>query len=198
MDQHTQGPPAEGETEAQTKGRLFRALWLRRLITGLKFLGFGVLFALAPFAICFVQLHADGFSVVWSEIGPLAIGKGQLYLVCIGLSGAALGELLCCGQPQHVGRVLAGIGCAGFLLSSGWMYGGSLDCRESVQSYEGKILSQRTPSQPHHGLIPRQRRQNLVRRTAMVRRIMEETSNAKRQTIPYTFLSCAYWFACLP
>ena len=100
-----------------------KSLGSRRWGLVIKFIGAGVLASLLPIAVSAGQLWIHNGHVELVTI----IGRGQIYLICAGITGGGLGELLCCGLQKHIGRQCAGF--AAFLLfgASVWFYAVSAD-----------------------------------------------------------------------
>ena len=119
----------------------------RRLWSGVRFLAFGVVFAILPFYFVASLMASDGYN--WSY--PALIGNGQLYLVCFGISAAALGDLLSSDIMNSKWRWGAAVGCLLFVCCSAFNYGASADIKEVVGSAELTREDVRLPGQKRKG-----------------------------------------------
>ena len=120
----------------------------RRWMVWLKFVVFGAVIGTLPFCASAYQLFVDGHNFTL----PTVIGKGQLYLLSLGVCAAALGELLGCGLKARPSRALAGFACVVLLVWSGACYGLAPDQTEAIKATEmAEVFQslQRDPSKIH-------------------------------------------------
>ena len=84
------------------------------MIRFVKWIIFSVIIALLPLAFNFLSLQTKGGSPTLEQI----CSKGELLLICVGISAAALGELMGGGGGWTLARLLAGGGSLVILIFS--------------------------------------------------------------------------------